>query len=71
VRLFDRNRRKTALTAAGSLFAMMPLQRSRNWTKRFAGRGWLLMGNWDYCGSASSQPREVRLCPISLLSLES
>ena len=41
-----------------SLFAMMRLQRCRYWTKRFAGRGWLPEGNWDYCGLASSQPRK-------------
>jgi DNA-binding transcriptional ArsR family regulator len=27
-------------------------------------------GNWDYCGLASSQPREARLCPISFVYIE-
>jgi Transcriptional regulator len=36
VRLFERNRRKTTLTAAGFAFAMMLLPRSCNWIKRLA-----------------------------------
>ena len=72
VRLFERNRRSLACSPRLAwLFVMMPLQRFRNWNKRFAGRGWLPMGNWDYCGSASSQLREVSLWPISFVSLES
>src|SRR5580704_10420219 len=53
------------------LFARMPLRRCRNWSKRFAGRSWLPMGNWDYCGLASSQLLEESLSPISFVSLES
>ena len=71
VRLFERNRRKTTLTAAGLAFrddAAAALSQCSS--KRFAARGWLAVGNGDYCGLASSRLRELRLCPISFVSLQ-
>ena len=70
VRLFERNRRRTTLTAAGEAFRDDAVQRCRSWTKPFARRGWRLMENWGYRGSASSQVREARLCPTSFVNLE-
>jgi len=71
VRLFERNRRKTTLTAAGFAFrddaarALSQLDQAIRRARLAAN------GKWDYCGSASSQLREVRLCPILLVNLES
>jgi len=57
VRLFERNRRKTTLTAAGVAF-------------RNDAAAALSVENWDYCGLALSQLQELRLCPISCVSLK-
>jgi len=71
VRLFERNRRKTTLTAAGVAFrdeaarALSQLDQGIRRAKLAAN------GKLDCCGSASSQLQEARLCPICFVSLES
>ena len=62
VRLFERNRRKTTLTAAGFAFrddAAAALSQLEQAIRRAR------------LAAASSQLREVRLCPISFVSLDS
>jgi DNA-binding transcriptional LysR family regulator len=65
VRLFERNRRKTALTAAGIAFreeatgALLRLDQAVHKAKLAA------KGSWGFCGSGSYQLLAMRLCPQS------
>src|SRR6266699_2474281 len=54
VRLFERNRRKTTLTAAGEAFRDDALAALSQLDQAIRKASWRLMENWDCCGSASS-----------------
>jgi DNA-binding transcriptional LysR family regulator len=62
VRFFERNRRKTTLTAAGLAFHDVPLQLSRAWTWRFDGQDWLPRGSWD-CDLIFGMLRDAGIVP--------
>ena len=71
VRLFERNRRKTTLTAAGCAFRDEAAASLTQLDRATRKAGWPAVENWECCGSASSQLSELRFFPISFVSLES
>jgi len=58
VRLFERNRRKTTLTAAGVAFRDEAARALSQLDKRLGRAKLAAKENWDCCGSASSQLRK-------------
>ena len=71
VRLFERNRRKTALTAAGVAFREDATGALYDSTKLFIRQSWRLTGSWGFCGSDSYRQLAMRLYPQSFVSFGS
>jgi len=63
VRLFERNRRKTTLTAAGVAFRDEAARALSQLTKRLAGRSWLPMEKLGLLRIGFISTAEARLLP--------